>query len=81
MAEDADGLEWELYQANSNELLVSGIKGGTLTPTYSGTFSAGGRQASIIEKIEDIALDICKSRSWAVESIKIKFTIAGKVRE
>jgi len=86
LAEDADGLEWELYQANSNELLVSGIKGGTLTPTYSGTFSAGGRQASIIEKIagESIAILLKNSTidtSWAVESIKIKFTIAGKVRE
>ena len=86
LAEASDGMTWELYQAKSNELLVSGIKNSTLTPTHTGTFSGGGIQASIYEKIASDSIAIMLKNntldtSWALEGIKIKYMIAGKTKE
>jgi hypothetical protein len=86
LSEDADGLSWYLYQAKSNELIVKGIKEGTLTPTHSGTFTVGGRQMSIRDKIagESVALLFKNSTlntSWGLEGVKLRYTIAGRVKE
>lgn len=85
LSEASDGLVWELYQAESNELLVSGIKNATLTPTHTGTFTGGGMQASIYEKIASNSVAILLKNStldtsWSLEGIKFKYLIAGKTK-
>lgn len=85
LSEDSDGGEWELYQAESNESLIKGIVAGTLTPTHSGTFTAGGRQESIKEKISGESVGLIfknyeLAESWGFEGLKISYTIAGKAK-
>lgn len=85
LTEDSDGVEWELYAAKSNELLVSGIKAGTLDPIHSGTFESGGRQFPITEKIADESIALMlrndtSDTSWGLENIKIRWVLAGKTK-
>jgi hypothetical protein len=86
LSEDSDGLSWYLYQGKSNEEIVAGIKGGTITPTHTGTFTAGGRQVSISEKIagESIAIlfrNTVLGTSWGLEGVKIKYSLSGSAKD
>jgi hypothetical protein len=86
LSEDSDGATWELYQGKSNEIITAGIKAGTLAPTHTGTFTSGGRQASIYEKIagESLAIIVkntALNTSWGFEGIKVRYTLSGREKD
>ncbi len=83
LSEDSDGLSWYLYAGKSPEEIVRGIKDGSLNYLYTGTFTSGGRQAVIRDKIAGESIAILfrlntLNSSWGLEGIKIRYSIAGK---
>jgi hypothetical protein len=83
LSEDTDGLDWELYTADSAESLVDGVENATLTAVASGTFSSGGHQNSIRKKVRGRFIGILlknntSSESWALEGIEIDISFGGQ---
>jgi len=83
LSEDTDGLDWELYAADSAEALVKGVEEGTLTAVATGTFTSGGHQNSIRKKVRGRFIGIMlnnddASESWALEGIEIDISFAGQ---
>lgn len=82
LSEDTDQLKWKLYSADSAEKIKQNIEN-DVDPTYSGTFSSGGRQFSIRHKVKGEFLAILfyndtLNKSWGVERVSLVLGYAGR---
>ncbi len=86
LSEDSDGVSWFVYQGATPEAIKKGIKDGTLDYTHSGTFTSGGQQPVIDNKIAGQSIAILlrnnvNNTSWGVEKLVIKYTKSGTAKE
>lgn len=84
LSEDTDGLTWSLYVEDSAEKVIDNIKDAA-TPFATGTYSSGGHQVSIRERINAawFAIKLSNSadtESWSVEGIELDIETTGRIK-
>jgi hypothetical protein len=82
LSEESTNLDWALYGAESAEKLKENIENGE-TPVASGTFTTGGRQSLIDDKISGEFIGILFSnntldKTWSIEKVVIKTIVTTK---
>jgi hypothetical protein len=82
LSEESTNLDWALYSAESAEKLKENIESGE-TPIASGTFTSGGRQSLIDDKISGEFIGILFSnntldKTWSIEKVVIKTIVTTK---
>jgi hypothetical protein len=85
LSEDTDNLNWSLYAAESAEALVKNIQTGS-SPLSTGTFTSGGKQFSIRDKVVGEFIGILFNNStidssWGIERIGITLSYSGADKE
>lgn len=85
LSEDTTNVSWYLYSSTSAEKLKQDIEN-SVAPVAYGTLTSGGRQFTIREKVAGEFIGILfmnnvTGTTWACESIRLQFTLSGKVKE